>query len=83
MLTSVQKTEESIRRLKQNREKTPQQANDVTGVTDVDKIRLQLNVDVVSYCKLAQTLQVNVNRVHNLTELSAMVTDAVKNIDIK
>lgn len=83
VLTSVQKTEESLRRLKQIQVKTPQQTSESSGVTDGDKIRLQLNVDVVSYVKLAEAMQVNVHSVHNYTELYSMVTEAVKNIDIK
>lgn len=82
MLTSVQKTEESLRRLKQIREGTPQQASEV-GVTDGDKIRLQLNVDVVAFGNLAQTLGLNVNNIEKFKELSSMVTEAIKNIDIK
>lgn len=82
-MTSVQKTEESLRRLKQIREKTSQQGNDSIGITDGDKIRLQLNVDVVSYGKLAESLRVHVNNVHKYTELCTIVTEAVKNIDIK
>lgn len=83
VLTSVQKTEESLRRLKQIREKTSQQSSDNAGVTDGDKIRLQLNVDVTSYGKMAEALHLNVNSVHKYTELYSMVTEAVKNIDIK
>ncbi|CAH1637583.1 unnamed protein product [Spodoptera littoralis] len=83
VLTSVQKTEESLRRLKQIREMSSPQSSDSAGVTDGDKIRLQLNVDVVSYGNLARTLRLNVNSVHKFPELSSMVTDAVKNIDIK
>ncbi|XP_059058235.1 conserved oligomeric Golgi complex subunit 2 [Achroia grisella] len=83
VLTSVQKTEESLRRLKQIREKTTQQSTESASITDGDKIRLQLNVDVVSYGKVAEALQVNVNSVQKFTELYSMVTDAVKNIDIK
>ncbi|CAG9789101.1 unnamed protein product [Diatraea saccharalis] len=83
VLTSVQKTEESLRRLKQIREKTQQQINEASGVTDGDKIRLQLNVDVASYAKMAENLHVNVNSVHKYTELYSMVTEAVKNIVIK
>ncbi|XP_045502759.1 conserved oligomeric Golgi complex subunit 2 [Colias croceus] len=83
VLTSVQKTEESLRRLKQIREVTSQQNNETTGVTDGDKIRLQLNVDVVHYTKLAESLHINVNKVHKLTDLKSMVNEAVKNIDNK
>ncbi|XP_034833790.1 conserved oligomeric Golgi complex subunit 2 [Maniola hyperantus] len=83
VLVSVHRTEESLRRLKQIRDMGTQQTSDSPGITDGDKIRLQLNVDVISYTNLAQSLLVNVNSVHKLTELSSMVTEAVKNIDIK
>ncbi|XP_046971641.1 conserved oligomeric Golgi complex subunit 2 [Vanessa cardui] len=83
VLVSVQRTEESLRRLKQIRDMASPQSNDSSGITDGDKIRLQLNVDVVSYTKLAETLLVDVNSVHKLADLSSMVTDAVKNINIK
>ncbi|XP_023953320.1 conserved oligomeric Golgi complex subunit 2 [Bicyclus anynana] len=83
VLVSVHRTEESLRRLKQIRDMGTQPSSDSTGITDGDKIRLQLNVDVVSYSSLAQHLLVNVNSVHKLTELSSMVTEAVKHIDIK
>lgn len=83
VLTSVTRTEESLRRLKQIRELSSQQSTESGGVTDGDKIRLQLNVDVVSYGNLADGLKVNVNTVHKFNDLRSTVTDAVKNIDIK
>ncbi|KAJ8724101.1 hypothetical protein PYW07_008081 [Mythimna separata] len=83
VLTSVQRTEESLRRLKQIREMSSPASSDSAGVTDGDKIRLQLSVDVASYGALARALRLNVHSVHKFTELSSMVTEAVKNIDIK
>ncbi|XP_013171139.1 PREDICTED: conserved oligomeric Golgi complex subunit 2 isoform X1 [Papilio xuthus] len=83
VLTSVQKTEESLRRLKQIRDMASQQNIESTGTTDGDKIRLQLNVDVLSYTRLAQSLSVEVYKVHKFNELSSMITEAVKNIEIK
>lgn len=59
------------------------QSNDNAGATDGDKIRLQLNVDVTSYGNIANTLCLDVNSVNKFSELSSMVTEAVKNIDIK
>lgn len=82
MLTSVHKTEESLRRLKQIREMS-QQSNDNAGTTDGDKIRLQLNVDVIFYGKLIESVKINLQNVEKYTELSTMVTNAVKNINIK
>ncbi|CAH0594060.1 unnamed protein product [Chrysodeixis includens] len=83
VLTSVQRTEESLRRLKQIREINSPQSSDSAGVTDGDKIRLQLSVDVASYGALAAALRLDVHSVHKFTELSSMVTEAVKSIDIK
>lgn len=83
VLTSVQKTEESLRRLKQIRVTTPQQASEATGTTDGDKIRLQVYVDVTAYIKIVMTQNINVNNIEKLNELANMVRDAVKNIDIK
>lgn len=82
VLTSVYKTEDALRRLKQIREMS--QSNDsAAGVTDGDKIRMQLNVDVVFYGKLIEMLKINVHSVDKYTELSTMVMEAIKNIDIK
>ncbi|XP_045527191.1 conserved oligomeric Golgi complex subunit 2 [Pieris brassicae] len=83
VLTSVQKTEESLRRLKQIRELSSQQNSETAGITDGDKIRLQLNVDVVCYSKLAHSLNINLNNVHKLSELTSMTLEAVKNIENK
>lgn len=83
VLTSVQRTEESLRRLKQFREGTPQQSNENGGVTDGDKIRLQLHVDVKAYGQLANSVHVNVNNIEKFKDLNLMVTEAVKNIHIK
>lgn len=57
--------------------------SETAGVTDGDKIRLQLNVDVLCYTKLAHSLNINVNNVHKLSELTSMTTEAVKNIENK
>ncbi|XP_047994268.1 conserved oligomeric Golgi complex subunit 2 [Leguminivora glycinivorella] len=83
VLTSVQKTEDSLRRLKQIREKTAQRSSESSGPTDGEKIRLQLSVDVVSYGALARAMQVDVSALHKYKELNSMVTEAVKSIDIK
>lgn len=81
VLTSVQKTEESLRRLKQIQLK--QQNSDAGGVTDGDKIRLQLQVDVTAYGNLVRSLNIDVNSIQRYTQLSTIVKEAVKNIDIK
>lgn len=52
VLTSVQKTEESLRRLKKSRDRSSASGNinNERGGDD-DKIRLQLYLDANSYCK--------------------------------
>lgn len=52
VLTSVQKTEESLRRLKKIRDRTAAtSSSEARGVGDDDKIRQQLLLDVYSYCE--------------------------------
>lgn len=52
VLTSVQKTEESLRRLKKIRDRSAAtSSSEVRGVGDDDKIRQQLLLDVCSYCE--------------------------------
>ena len=55
MLTSVQKTEESLRRLKKIRDKsTGSLASEIQGISDDEKIRIQLQVDVQSYANMVK-----------------------------
>lgn len=50
VLTSVQKTEESLRRLKKMRDRGTQSVSaEGRGLTDDDKIRMQLAIDVNSF----------------------------------
>jgi hypothetical protein len=52
VLTSVQKTEESLRRLKKIRDRSATTlSNEARGVGDDDKIRQQLLLDVYSFCE--------------------------------
>lgn len=54
VLTSVQKTEESLRRLKKIRDRsstTPQSGEMNKGLGDDDKIREQLLLDVQTFCQ--------------------------------
>lgn len=69
MLTSVQKTEESLKRLRKDRN-APSTTN--TGISDDDKIRIQLVIDVDSFVEEAQALSVE-----SLQELQLLV-DAVE-----
>lgn len=53
VLTSVQKTEESLRRLKKIRDRSAAtSSNEARGVGDDEKIREQLLLDVYSYCEV-------------------------------
>lgn len=53
MLTSVQKTEESLRRLKKIRDKsTGILPSEPQGISDDEKIRIQLKVDVDGYTNM-------------------------------
>lgn len=75
VLTSVQKTEESLRRLKTLREKsTPQAtANVAGGVTDDDKIRAQFYVDVGNWSKRIKELVLNSEAIDRLPALLNLV----------
>jgi len=55
VLTSVQKTEESLRRLKKIRDKsTGILPSEPQGISDDEKIRIQLKVDVNGYAKMVR-----------------------------
>lgn len=55
MLTSVQKTEESLRRLKKIRDKsTGSFSSEVQGISDDEKIRIQLQIDVQTYVNMVK-----------------------------
>lgn len=83
MLTSVQKTEESLRRLKNLREKSgsTNQGNVSAsgGMSDDDKIRLQLHVDICSWCnEIEKNLGLNRNAIDKLNQLIQLVEDSTK-----
>lgn len=55
MLTFVQKTEESLRRLKKIRDKSTEiLPSEPQGTSDDEKIRIQLKVDVNSYTNMVR-----------------------------
>ncbi|CAH0390679.1 unnamed protein product [Bemisia tabaci] len=76
VLKSVQKTEESLRRLKQIRERTTGESRSSGG--DDEKIRQQLLIDVTAYCKAIEQLGLKTTDVEKLPELLNMVTIEVK-----
>lgn len=58
VLTSVQKTEESLRRLKRIRDKsTGVLPSDTQGISDDEKIRIQLQIDVNAYSAMVSIYQ--------------------------
>lgn len=80
VLTSVQKTEESLRRLKSSRATGGQteRATAAGGMSDDDKIRLQLHVDIVTWTAGIEKLGINRNQVDKLTILIGLVEESTK-----
>jgi len=72
VLVSVQKTEDSLRRLK--KVKNQNQAKGNSSISDDDKIRLQLNIDVEAYCQqVEQRLNVKPSSIPSFVELCLLV----------
>lgn len=80
VLTSVQKTEESLRRLKNLREKSQPSAaaGDKQLMSDDDKIRLQLQVDINFYTKCIEKYQLKREEVDSLLTLIGLIGDIAK-----
>lgn len=79
VLTSVQKTEESLRRLRNLKSATPSNASASTNaVSDDDKIRLQLRVDVAAWTLELSKLNFQPTQIDKLVELSNIVEDSIK-----
>jgi conserved oligomeric Golgi complex subunit 2 len=80
VLTSVQKTEESLRRLKNLREKSQPTANtnDKQLMSDDDKIRLQLQIDINFYAKSIEERKLKKNEVDSLETLVNLIGDITK-----
>jgi conserved oligomeric Golgi complex subunit 2 len=80
----VQKTEESLRRLKNLRERSatnlPAMAEQRTGavMSDDDKIRLQLHVDVIHWQQEVEKFGLNRSAVEKLPDLVRLVEEATK-----
>lgn len=77
VLTSVQKTEESLRRLKKIRDRSTS-ANLVEGrgIGDDDKIRQQLALDAKTFCEEVENRGFKRSEVEKLQELINLVEDA-------
>ncbi|XP_058129216.1 conserved oligomeric Golgi complex subunit 2 [Anopheles ziemanni] len=86
VLTSVQKTEESLRRLKNLRDRSATGASAVTAAasdrtapSDDDKIRLQLQADVMHFVRyVEEQATIPRDRVDRLPQLVQLVDDAIK-----
>nr|CAD7568870.1 unnamed protein product [Timema californicum] len=83
VLTSVQKTEESLRRLKKVRDRlsttTPSEGK---GLGDDDKIRQQLVLDVQYFCEGVESVDVKKDDVDKLLELLNLVEAARSKSDL-
>nr|CAD7429608.1 unnamed protein product [Timema monikensis] len=83
VLTSVQKTEESLRRLKKVRDRlsttTPSEGK---GLGDDDKIRQQLVLDVQNFCEGVESVDVKKDDVDKLLELLNLVEAARSKSDL-
>lgn len=82
VLTSVQKTEESIRKLKKirtylNKSLGPY-SPDVQGISDDEKIRIQLKIDVQTYVNMITEMQISTSNVLYMKELLYTVETAIK-----
>lgn len=79
----MQKTEESLRRLKNLREKSTANNSssstlDRMGMSDDDKIRLQLQVDVLHWTSEIDKLGVEHSQFSKLVELIKMLEEVTK-----
>uniref|UniRef100_A0A1B6FGJ3 Conserved oligomeric Golgi complex subunit 2 n=1 Tax=Cuerna arida TaxID=1464854 RepID=A0A1B6FGJ3_9HEMI len=73
VLTSVQKTEESLRRLKKIRDKSIATGSTPDRGGDDDKIRMQLYFDANYYCKKIEELGIKKENVDHLKDLLKLV----------
>lgn len=84
VLTSVQKTEESIRRLKNLREKsqpalaTMSSSSEKQLMSDDDKIRLQLQIDIRHFVNSIENYQLKREEIDSLIELVNLIGDITK-----
>ncbi|XP_017141250.1 conserved oligomeric Golgi complex subunit 2 [Drosophila miranda] len=81
VLTSVQKTEESLRRLrnvKSGGSATQTPSGNSASMSDDDKIRLQLRVDVTTWSQELSKLNFQATQFDQLLQLTNMVEDSIK-----
>ncbi len=72
VLTSVKKMEESLKRLKRGKAQSAS-----TGMSDDDKIRLQLSLDVKEFGKQIEKLGIQKEDVNKFVELEGLVNSAL------
>ncbi|XP_012267688.2 conserved oligomeric Golgi complex subunit 2 [Athalia rosae] len=79
VLTSVQKTEESLRRLKKIRDKSVGTSpSEAKGIGDDEKIRIQLEIDVQSFLQMIEKLGIVGTNIPKLKDLLQVVQEALK-----
>lgn len=78
VLTSVQKTEESLRRLRNVKSGGSAPVSNSAVMSDDDKIRVQLRVDVASWKQELSKLNFQANQIEKLVDLTNMVEDSIK-----
>ncbi|KAH8306175.1 hypothetical protein KR018_003276 [Drosophila ironensis] len=78
VLTSVQKTEESLRRLRNVKAGGSAPVASSAVMSDDDKIRVQLRVDVSAWKQELGKLNFQATQIEKLVELSNMVEDSIK-----
>ncbi|EDW80906.1 uncharacterized protein Dwil_GK11309 [Drosophila willistoni] len=80
VLTSVQKTEESLRRLRNLKSggAAAAQTNNSSAISDDDKIRMQLRVDVTTWRQELSQFNFQPNQIEKLQELSNTVEESLK-----
>lgn len=79
-MTSVQKTEESLRRLRNLKGGAASTSATAasTSISDDDKIRLQLRVDVSAWTNELSKLDFMPTDIDKLLELNSMVEESIK-----
>jgi hypothetical protein len=81
VLTSVQRTEESLRRLKNLKKSQSSQNNaseDKQMMSDDDKIRLQMQIDIMQYVKYVESHQLKRDEVNSLNTIVSLIGDITK-----
>ena len=87
VLTSVQKTEESLRRLRNLKAGSSSTAlatstANSSAMSDDDKIRLQLRVDVAAWTSELSKLNCMPTRIDKLIDLNNVVEESIKSKEI-